>query len=195
MARIQLARESEMPEGKEDLLSAMALSEDIEEQYRHLMTSSRRNVYGAFGKSPAMLKAFRALAGILWSESELSPREREIVILRTARELDSRYVWHQHGRIALSEGLSADEIRAVGMNVLETFDDREAALLAYVRAYLTGSVDDALHDALTAYYDEQQVVEIGMLTGVYAIICRSMDALDIGLEEEFIGWDLSNAQP
>lgn len=192
MARIQLAEESEMPDGKEDLLSAMASPEDIEEQYRHLMTSSRRNVYGAFGKSPAALEAFRALAGTLWSESELSSRQRELAILRTARELDSRYVWHQHGRIALSEGLSADEIRAVGMNALETFDDEEAALLSYVRAYLTGSVDDALHDAVAAHFDEREIVEIGMLTGVYAIICRSMDALDVDLEEGFIGWDLSN---
>lgn len=192
MARIQLAERSDLPEEKRHLIAAFREPEDLEPEYRHLMSSAERNVYAAFGRAPPLLAAFREFAGTLWDESGLDPRDRELVILRVARELDSAYIWHQHGRIALSAGLPADDVRAVGANALERFDDGEAALLAYVRAYLHGAVDDDLHDRIAAHYDDATIVGVGMLVGAYATIARSMDALDVPIEEEFIGWDLAN---
>jgi len=193
MPRLDLAEEEDLPEDKRHLIAAFREPEDLEPEYRHLMSSAERNVYAAFGRSPDLLAAFREFAGTLWDEAGLSARERELVILRVARELDSRYVWHQHGRIALSAGLPAADVRAVGANALERFPEGEAALLAYVRAYLHGAVDDDLHDRLAAHYDADQIVGVGMLVGAYVIIARSMDALDVPIEEAFVGWDLANA--
>ena len=193
MARIRLAERSDLPEKHQHLIAAFREPEDLALEYRHLMSGAERNVYAAFGRNPPALVAFREFAGSLWNDAGPDPRTRELVILRVARELDSRYVWHQHGRIALSAGLPADDIRAVGANALERFDENEAALLAYVRAYLTGAVDDDLHDRVSEGYDDGTVVAVGMLAGTYATIVRSMQALDVPIEEGFIGWDLANA--
>jgi len=192
MARIDLATRSDLPEEHRHLIAAFREPSDLEPEYRHLMSSAERNVYAAFGRAPPLLASFREFAGSLWNDADLDPRTRELVILRVARELDSRYVWHQHGRIALSAGLPTDDIKSVGANALERFDDDEAALLAYVRAYLNGAVDDELHDRLSDHYDAGTIVAIGMLAGTYAIIVRSMDALDVPIEEAFVGWDLAN---
>lgn len=191
MARIRLAERSDLPEDQRDLIAAFREPEDLDPEYRHLMSSAERNVYAAFGRAPSLLAAFREFAGTLWNESGLTARERELVILRVARELDSAYVWHQHGRIALSAGLPEADVRAVGANALDRLDEGEAALLRYVRAYLTGGVDDACHDRVADHYDEATIVGVGMLAGAYAIIARSMTALDVPIEEEFIGWDLA----
>jgi len=192
MARIPLAERSDLPDEYQHLIAAFREPEDLDPAYRHLMSSAERNVYAAFGRAPPLLASFREFAGTLWNDAGLDARDRELVILRVARELDSEYVWHQHGRIALSAGLPAEDVRAVGANALERFDDGEAALLAYVRAYLTGAVDDDLHDRVSDYYDDGTIVAVGMLAGTYATIVRSMDALDVSIEEPFIGWDLAN---
>lgn len=146
MARITLAERSDLPAEHQHLIAAFREPSDLDPAYRHLMSSAERNVYAAFGRNPPALVAFREFAGSLWNDASLDARDRELVILRVARELDSRYVWHQHGRIALSAGLPKEDICAVGANALEHFDEAEAALLAYVRAYLTGAVDDDLHE-------------------------------------------------
>lgn len=193
MTRIRLAERSDLPEEHRHLIAAFREPEDLAPEYRHLMSGAERNVYAAFGRAPSLLASFREFAGSLWNDADLDSRARELVILRVARELDSQYVWHQHGRIALSAGLPADDIRAVGANALERFDEDEAALLAYVHAYLTGAVDDDLHDRVSDGYDHATIVAVGMLAGTYATIVRSMDALDVPIEEGFIGWDLANA--
>ena len=195
MARIDLAERADLPDEHRHLIAAFREPEDLAPEYRHLMSSAERNVYAAFGRAPPLLASFRDFAGSLWNDADLNARTRELVILRVARELDSRYVWHQHGRIALSAGLPAADIRAVGANALERFEERERAILAYVRAYLNGAVDDELHDRLSAHCADGEIVALGMLAGTYAIIVRSMDALDVPIEEAFIGWDLANAEP
>lgn len=192
MARIPLANRSDLPEDQQHLIAAFREPADLEPEYRHLMSSSERNVYAAFGRSPPLLAAFREFAGTLWDQSGLDSRERELTILRVARELHSRYIWHQHGRIALSAGVPKNDVRAVSSNALDRFGERERALLEYVRAYLTDSVDDDLHNRLASYYDDATIVGIGMLAGTYAIIAYSMSALSVPIEEEFIGWDIDN---
>lgn len=193
MARIDLATTDDMPPRNADLLRALASPEDIDEDYQHLISSAERNVYRTFGHSPVVLEAFRAFASTLWNESALSTRERELVTLRVAREVDSAYVWHQHTRISLTAGITAEEIRSLGLNALDAFSEGEAALLAYTRAYVYGCVDDDVHAAAAAHYDARQLVEIGLVAGLYLLICRSMQALDVEIEEPFVGWDLANA--
>lgn len=193
MARIDFMTADEMPPGKASLLASLASPDEIDAQYRHLISSAERNVYRIFGHSPEVIESFRSFARQVWDESTLSTRERELITLRVARELDSAYVWHQHARIALTAGITPDEIRSIAMNALDSFPDREQALLSYARAYVYGTVDEADHESLATWYEARAIVELGMVAGLYALICRSMDALDVELEEAFVGWDLANA--
>lgn len=93
----------------------------------------------------------------------------------------------------MSAGFPGADVRGVPANTLERLDENEAALLAYVRAYLKGAVDDDLHDRVSEHYDDGAIIAVGMLAGTYAIIVRSMQALDVSIDEGFIGWDLANA--
>lgn len=192
MARVSYVDEEDLPEEYRGLTEAFRSPEDIDEEYRHLMSGSARNVYRVFAHLPPVLRAFRDLGGALWNEAGFTARQRELVILAVARELDSAYVWHQHVRIALNAGLPREDLLAVEAGDLEGFGDDERALMGYARAYVRGAVDGATHEAARAHFDEATVVGIGLLAAFYATICRSMDALDVDLEEPFAGWRLED---
>ncbi|MFB6161428.1 MAG: carboxymuconolactone decarboxylase family protein [Haloferacaceae archaeon] len=192
MARISLVDHEDLPPEKRDLLEVLSDPESVPEEYRHLLTSKTRNVFRTIGHQPAVLELFRELGGELWEEVGLTTRQRELLVLGVARALDSAYVWHQHVRIALSNGFTEEEVRAIAAGEFDAFDDEEATLLAYTAAFARGEVDDAVHEAAAAVFDEPMLVGVGMSVCFYLTIIRTMDAFAVETEEPFVGWDLEN---
>ena len=173
--------------------------EDLPEEYRELVVSSLQpgktvNVYRAIGNNPDVLDGFRTFLGSLWSHSGLSDRERELVILATARRVDSSYEWHQHVGIAESAGVSTDEIRAISAGDYSGFDAAETALLEYANAVVDGAVTDDHTDTLAEHYDTDAVSGATSTAAGYLALGRVIDALGVEIEtgDEFIGWDLEH---
>jgi len=172
--------------------------DDLSESYRDLVVSSLQpgktvNVYRAIANNPPVLAGFRAFLGALWSDSGLSDRERELVILAVAREMDSAYEFHQHENVASIVGMPPEDVAAVGTRELSGFPDREATLVRYARAVVDGGVDDALFDVVAAEYDDEAVAGATSLAAGYAALAMVIDAMDVDLEEAFVGWDLNGA--
>lgn len=190
MVRVPYVTREDLPEEDRDLLRSFRA--DTPEEYRHLLSTEERNVYRTLAHVPKSLEQFRAFGRTLREELDLDPRERELVILTTASALRSAYEWHQHVRIGLTEGLSPEEILAISDRDYGAFEDDKRALVEYVDSYVTGTVDDETYDAFAARVDESKVVGIGLLTGIYLVIGRQMDALGVETEEPFVGWDLKN---
>ena len=190
MARVPYVDPETFP-GDRGLLETSMDDDDLPEPYREVFSTGTRHVHRAIGNSPAMLGGFRESNATVWGESGLTERERELTILAVARASDSRYEWHQHVRHGLSVGLTPDEIRAVGREAYDGFDDEEAALLAYASATARGTVDDGTFDRFAERFDRETVVGATMLAGSYAGLARSLDAMGVGPEEAFVGWDLA----
>lgn len=161
--------------------------DDVDEEYRDLLVSKFQdkplNVYAALGNNPGALAGMRSYLGSLWSDSGLSAREREILILTAADEADSDYEWYQHENIAPDAGLSDEEIEAVAAGEHGTFDEREALLISYCRAVVDGEVTDDLHDRMAAAYDDATVVAAANVAGAYLGLARVIDALGVEIEE------------
>lgn len=190
MVRVPYVTKEDLSEEDRDLLRSFRA--DTPEEYRHLLSTEERNVYRTLAHVPESLEQFRAFGGTLREELNLDPRERELVILTAASALRSAYEWHQHVRIGLTEGLSQEEILAISERDYGTFETDERALVEYVDNYVTGTVDDETYDALAARVDESKIVGIGLLAGMYLVIGRQMDALEVETEEPFVGWELEN---
>jgi len=186
MARIRYADPDELPEDKRHLLDSMSDHEGGD----HGLRSDRLNVYRLLGRNPAVLAGFREYLGVVWGESGLDAHEREVVILATARRAESAYEWHQHVRVALDEGMSAETVLAIARGESDRLSAEHAALLDYVTAFVDGSVDDAIHDRLADHYDEATILGIATLAGSYLGLAHVLAALDVDLEVEFVGWDL-----
>lgn len=168
-------------------------SEDVPEEHRDLLVSSLQNrplhVYQALGNNPAVLAGMRGFLGSLWSDSGLSDRRRELVVLAVTREIDNAYEWHQHVRIARGEGVADETIGAISAGEFDALEAEEATLLRYALAVVRGEVDDRVHDAVADLYDDSAVVGIAALAEGYAALGGVIDALGVELEEGFVGWD------
>ena len=171
--------------------------DDLPEQYSDLVVSSLQpgktvNVYRSIANNPPVLEGFRAFLGSLWSDSGLTDRERELVILAVAREMDSEYEFHQHENVASIIEMPAEDVAAVGTGDLSGLTDREATLVRYARAVVNSEVDDATFDEVAAEYDDEAVAGATALAAGYSGLAQVIDALGVELEDEFVGWDLSN---
>jgi len=69
------------------------------------------NVFLALAHADAAFAPLMALTASLWNDADLTPRRRELAILRTARLLGSDYEWMHHVEVARVVGPFADADR------------------------------------------------------------------------------------
>ncbi|GAB3693292.1 carboxymuconolactone decarboxylase family protein [Halorubrum pallidum] len=178
MARVPYADASDVPDEHEDLL-------------RSSLQDRPLHVYESIGNNPAVLAGLRSFFGSLWTDSGLTDRERELVILAVAAEGRNRYEWHQHVNIARGVGISDGDIAAVGRGDHASLDDDEATLLEYALAVVRGEVDAICHAEIAAQYGDDAIVGITAIAGAYGALGQMIDAFDLELEGDtsFHGWD------
>lgn len=164
--------------------------EDLDEEYQQLLSTQTRNVHRTLARNPAVLDAFRTSIGALWDVSELTARRRELTILATANQTRCRYEWHQHVRHALAVGLTEGEIRAIATEDLQPLAPEDTALVRYAQAFVDGTVDDAIHEAVATYVDDETIVAVAVLAGTYLGLAHVIDAFGVETEEGFVGWHL-----
>ena len=71
------------------------------------------NIFTTLGRHPKLLKRWMVFANHCLLKSSLTPRDRELVILRAGWLSHSEYEWAQHNRIGLEAGLSQEEVDRV----------------------------------------------------------------------------------
>ncbi len=124
--------------------------------------------------------------------SELSVRQRELVILRVAFLKLSRYEWHQHVRFAREAGLTDSEIMGVQDWQSASFAPEERALLALVDGVVRqGHPSDEVYDALAQTRTDKAMIGIVSTIAFYAALADMLHALEIETESEFVGWDIA----
>jgi len=170
--------------------------DDLDPEYRDKIISSlqgeRLNVYSAIGNNQEVLGGLREFLSSLWSDSGLTDRQRELVILAACSAIRSEYEWHQHVNIARGADLSDAEIAAVARDDRSLFDTDEQGLIAYARAVGRGSVQDPLHEAMTEHFDDETIVGVAATAAGYVALGYVIDSLGVEIEgdETFVGWDL-----
>jgi alkylhydroperoxidase family enzyme len=168
--------------------------EDVPEEHRDLLVSSLQgkplHVYQSIANNPAVLAGMRGFFASLWTDSGLSDRERELVILAVSRSIESRYEYHQHVNIAREVGIDDDTIAAIGDGELSRLDDEERTLVEYALAVVHGEVDAVTHAGIARLHDEAAIVGIAATAMGYVALGGLIDAFDLELEgETFHGWD------
>ena len=126
-------------------------------------------------------------AGGLLDPGPLSLRQREIVIDRTCALNKCEYEWGVHVAIfAGPAGLREAEVRATvqGDATSSCWSPAEQALIAAIDAlHQRATLDDAEFAALSAHYDEAQILEIMLLCGFYRTVSYLANGLKLPLEE------------
>jgi alkylhydroperoxidase family enzyme len=125
--------------------------------------------------------------------SSLPPYDRETLILRTAFRCGARYEWAHHDVIGRGVGLTDEDIAALGRPGIGP--DVPAATARLIRAadelVTNHRLSDATWDELTAAYTQNQVIELCMLVGEYAMLAGALNSLGVRIEDGFPAppWD------
>lgn len=178
MARVPYRDPGDLPDEHRDLLYAPGTDEEP------------INVFRALANNPPVLDSFRKYFGVLWTEAGLSVRERQLVILTTARATGAAYMWHQHVRLSRAADIGDEEIRAVNDGNYADLPAPEPLVLRYAEAVVTDAVDDTLQARVEETFDPATVVGVVMLATGYAGLALALSALDVEFEDGFVGWAL-----
>lgn len=145
------------------------------------------NIYKLLLHSPPVAMSWLEHSNTIRWNTSLSPRLRELVIVRIASAAHYAYALQQHvPTIALADGVSLEECEALeDWGASGLFSAAERAALAYVDAMFTGpQVQDDVFNAVRRYYGEREVVELTVLVGTYIMHNHVFSALRVDLEPE-----------
>jgi len=128
--------------------------------------------------------AWLFFASRLMPYGRLPAQVREKIILRTAWNCRSRYEWGQHVDIALSVGVTDDEIIKVSQGPSAFVDAHDRAiLLACDEMCAQQCIADPTWKTLSERYDSKRLIEIMMLIGHYIMIAGFLNSAGLVLEK------------
>jgi 4-carboxymuconolactone decarboxylase len=148
------------------------------------ITRSRGRISGPFSillHSPDLAGRAAHLGAYVRFESALTPVQRELAILATARALDCAYEWAYHAPEARKAGVTAETVAAIRERRGPSALDTEAAeIVEYARQVLTAHhVDENTFAALRARLGVQGIVELTATVGYYAMLACTLNAFEV----------------
>ncbi|MDR3516635.1 MAG: carboxymuconolactone decarboxylase family protein [Azospirillaceae bacterium] len=150
----------------------------------------KSNITRAVAHSPRLARLVAARGMYLRHESGLDARLRELAILQVGYSTRSAYEWAHHIDVALSFGVSADDIRAIG---LETRGQHShlgplaSAVLAAARSLTDDLVlPQDIFDRLAGELSNEHLVDLFVAIAEYNGLVRVMAAIEIDLEAEYL---------
>jgi 4-carboxymuconolactone decarboxylase len=133
--------------------------------------------------SPKTAGHVAALNKYLRFEAGFTPHVREVAILTTAREMDSRFEWVAHEPEALKEGVPQSTIDVIKFRRATAGLDATDALIIELGRQLwrDHKVKSETFASLKAIFGPHKLIELVMLMGNYAGTAALLAAVDMQL--------------
>jgi alkylhydroperoxidase family enzyme len=143
------------------------------------------NIFRTLAHAPDALKAFLAWGLYILRNNSLSPRQREIVILRTGFLCRAGYEWTQHVRISLRGGMSQAEIDAIKTGAdAPIWSSADAALIrACDELHARQFVSTETWGQLKAHFSERQCMDAVFTAGQYTQVSMMLNTFGVQLDE------------
>lgn len=151
-----------------------------------LGAQSDSNFLRTLARHPQMLKRWIPFAyGLL--RGVLPDRDRELLVLRAAHRSDCLYEWSHHEHLAAKSGLDLHEIARVrnGPEASEWSAFDAALVRAADELVDSHTVSNSTWQILAGRYDEQQLIEVPMVVGLYYSLGLTLNCLGVELESEY----------
>jgi alkylhydroperoxidase family enzyme len=141
---------------------------------------------GVLAYHPELTEAFNHLISHALYFTTISPRQRELLVLRVAHRRQAHYEWGQHAYLAAKAGLTQDEIERVRTgNAPEGWDTLDAALLAAADELVADArIGDKTYAVLSAELDTQQLMDIVFTVGAYEVFAMAMRTFEVDLDDD-----------
>lgn len=168
--------------------------EDFDDEARALVVSVRESLgitehsvmpeaFATMLKHPALYRCQMEMGVQLLGKGVLSPRERELAVLRVGWLCRAPYEWSQHVAIAKRYGATAEEVERVTQGSSAAgWTEHEAAIVRAVEELLGDqSIADDTWNVLARTWTERQLLEFLAVVGYYVSVAYSQNALRMRL--------------
>jgi alkylhydroperoxidase family enzyme len=146
------------------------------------------NLFSTLARHPALFRTWLPFCLQLLMHSVFPPRERELLIIRTASLCGSAYELEHHLEIGAEVGLTDDDLAALTGDapqawVPQAWTPRERLLVAAVdELHADLTISDAIWSGLSALLTTDQLVELPMLVGHYILLAGTLRSLGVPLD-------------
>ena len=146
------------------------------------------NVLGMMAHHPALATAYHTFNGHLLFATTLTPRWRELLVLRVAAVRECAYEWAQHAVIASDVGISEDEVDRIREGAgAAGWDPLDAALVRSVDELLTDArIGEQTWSALSSELDTQQLMDVVFTVGAYDALAMAIRSFDVELDADLL---------
>jgi 4-carboxymuconolactone decarboxylase len=134
---------------------------------------------------PEVVEALMPFTNYLTDESTLSPRHRELLMLRTAWLCGNQFLWAAHTAVGRKIPLTDGEIRRIAQGPdVPGWDPFEATLLRMAdQLYRNSFVNDAIWKTLAAKYDVPQLIDAVETVNHFTILSLLYNSLGVQPDE------------
>jgi len=148
------------------------------------------NIFRTLAHHPKLLKRWLVFGNHILSKSSLSPRDRELAILRIGWLCRAEYEWGLHVPIGEKAGLSREEIHRITSGLqAEGWSASERAILTAVdELHGDAFISDRTWSELVSHFDTTQVVDLVFTVGQYALVSMALNTLGVQLDERLSGF-------
>ena len=145
-----------------------------------------RGPYGIYLHSPKFAEPQYAISQYLRFESGLEAPIRELAILVTAREMNSRFEWSAHEPVALREGLSSELIDVVRYRKsIAKLPETEAVIIQFGREmFRRKKVTSKTFARALKIFGSKQLADLVALMTNYAATAYKLYAFDMQLKTD-----------
>jgi 4-carboxymuconolactone decarboxylase len=144
------------------------------------------NIHGLMAHHSSLMQAWMPFRNHIVANSTLEPRQRELLILRTAVNCGAAYEWSHHVVRGKEVGLSDDEIQRVKQNP-ETAswpDDDRALLMAADDCFHGSMVSDETYAQLKDHFSVEQQLDVLATVGMYITLATMIKTFRVPLESD-----------
>ena len=144
------------------------------------------NALGTLARHPQLARAFHTFNGHVLFGSTLSPRQRELLVLRVAAVRGSDYEWAQHAFLARDAGLGDDDIARIAVGPEASgWSSLDRAMVRAVDELVSDAlISDSTWSALAGELDEQQLMDLVFTVGAYEVLAMAFRSFGVGLDAD-----------
>jgi AhpD family alkylhydroperoxidase len=155
-----------------------------------LTGSGPPNLFTTLARHRRLFRPWLRFAGRLMPGGVLPRADAELLILRVAHNADCEYELTHHQRLALTAGLSANEVLRVraGPEAPEWSERQRLLLRAADELHADGVVSAAVWTGLRPLLSDAQLIELCMLVGHYEMLAMTLNSLGVPVDSLRSEW-------
>lgn len=163
----------------------LAMAEPLKQRYGIVF-----NVLKTLMRHMDLYKSWNSFAMHIMGTSTLSPRHREMLIMRVGWLTKSDYEWGQHVLMSAPAGLThADHLRIIEGPKAAGWDELESTLLQAADELLADAfIEDKTWAILLKHLNTQQVMDAVFTVGQYNMLAMALNTIGVQREEGVPGF-------